>query len=72
MPLNWIKLVKIKICFDWEKKIFVLDQGELIEAEIIKKTKQETVPNIFIKQQHMGEGDVLHSIEIIFGLSRWM
>lgn len=34
-----------------------LDQGELIEAEIIKKTKQETVPNIFIKQQHMGGCD---------------
>lgn len=32
----------------------ILAEGEQIEDVIIKKTEQETVPNIFIKQQHIG------------------
>jgi len=35
-------------------KKFSLAEGEEIEQELINKTKQETVPNIFIKQQHIG------------------
>ncbi len=35
-------------------KNFSLAEGEGIEQELINKTKQETVPNIFIKQQHIG------------------
>jgi glutaredoxin len=35
-------------------KNFSLAEGEEIEQELINKTKQETVPNIFIKQQHIG------------------
>ena len=35
--------------------IKILDEGEDIQNELIKKTDQETVPNIFIKQQHIGK-----------------
>lgn len=35
----------------------LVDQGEQLEAALIKKTEQETVPNIFIKQEHIGGCD---------------
>ncbi len=35
-------------------KNYFVANGEEIENEIINKTQQETVPNIFIKQQHIG------------------
>ncbi|CAF3355846.1 unnamed protein product [Rotaria socialis] len=41
-----------------------IDDGELILAELINKTEQETVPNIFIKKQHIGGCDINHSIII--------
>lgn len=48
-----------------------VDDGEAIEAEIIQKTEQETVPNIFIKQQHMGL--ILFEFSLIsFSSRRWM
>jgi glutaredoxin len=31
-----------------------LAEGDQIQEELIKKTEQDTVPNIFIKQQHIG------------------
>ncbi|CAF0921456.1 unnamed protein product [Adineta steineri] len=34
-----------------------MDEGDQIQKELFKKTKQETVPNIFIKQQHIGGCD---------------
>ncbi|CAM4840682.1 unnamed protein product, partial [Rotaria magnacalcarata] len=34
-----------------------IDDGELILAELINRTEQETVPNIFIKKQHIGGCD---------------
>ncbi|CAF1267928.1 unnamed protein product [Rotaria sordida] len=34
-----------------------MDNGELILNELINKTKQETVPNIFIKKEHIGGCD---------------
>ena len=49
---NWLEENKRRISY---LTIFgCLDEGEAIEAELTKKTNQETVPNIFIKQQHMG------------------
>lgn len=35
----------------------LIDQGEQIERVLIEKTNQETVPNIFIKGQHIGGCD---------------
>lgn len=35
----------------------LIDQGEQIEQVLIEKTSQETVPNIFIKGQHIGGCD---------------
>jgi glutaredoxin len=31
-----------------------LAEGDQIQDELINKTEQDTVPNIFIKQQHIG------------------
>lgn len=35
----------------------LMEQGKLIEEVLINKTGQETVPNIFIKQEHIGGCD---------------
>jgi glutaredoxin 3 len=34
-----------------------LDDGSLIQDYLVKKTGQRTVPNVFIKQQHIGGCD---------------
>lgn len=43
-----------------------LDNGDDILNELIKKTDQETVPNIFIKQQHIGLFKLLLSLIKIY------
>jgi len=49
-----------------EVKIIELDvheQGGEIQAYLQEKTGQRTVPNVFIKQQHIGGSDDLASFE---------
>ena len=40
-----------------------LAEGDDIQDALIKKTEQETVPNIFIKQQHIGRAHSVHGKE---------
>ncbi|TEB32447.1 glutaredoxin [Coprinellus micaceus] len=45
---------------DVEQTIFELDEradGDEIQAYLLTKTKQRTVPNIFVQQQHIGGCD---------------
>ncbi|KAF9458026.1 glutaredoxin [Collybia nuda] len=45
---------------DVEAKIIELDEredGDAIQAYLLEKTKQRTVPNVFVNQQHIGGGD---------------
>jgi glutaredoxin 3 len=37
-------------------------QGTAIQSELKALTKQSTVPNIFIKQQHVGGCDSVHAL----------
>lgn len=37
-------------------------QGAEIQSELEKITKQSTVPNIFIKEQHVGGCDSVHAL----------
>ncbi|KAF9516549.1 hypothetical protein BS47DRAFT_1360205 [Hydnum rufescens UP504] len=46
-------------------KVFELDQipeGDNIHAYLLDKTQQRTVPNIFIRSQHIGGSDDLHAL----------
>lgn len=38
------------------------EDGPLIQMELLKKTGQRTVPNIFIDQKHIGGNDVLQDL----------
>ncbi|TFK69055.1 glutaredoxin [Pluteus cervinus] len=45
---------------DLEPKIFELDiipEGADIQAYLLEKTKQRTVPNVFVEKEHIGGND---------------
>jgi len=47
---------------DTEVTVFELDErddGDEIQSYLLEKTGQRTVPNVFIKQNHIGGSDVL-------------
>ncbi|KAG8857451.1 glutaredoxin [Tulasnella sp. 330] len=50
--------VKVQI-FDLDKR----DDGSAIQSYLRDKSKQSTVPNIFINQQHIGGNDKLQAAE---------
>jgi len=54
-------------------EIFELDErddGDAFQDYLEKKTGQRTVPNVFIKQQHIGGSDKLASLDAEDGIRR--
>jgi len=46
------------------------EDGPALQEYLLEKTKQKTVPNVFIKQKHIGGGDNLKALHDMDGIKK--